>query len=400
MKSFRYSAVDKSGKQVSGYIESDSIKAVRQQLRDKGLIPVDVSSLQSKKQTGSRKDKLSVRDLSLLTRQLATLIAANLPIEQSLMGVSEQTEKKQAKTILLAVRSRVLEGHSLANSMKQFPYAFPDLYCATIEAGEQTGKLDIVLNRLAEYTEQQHAMKLKVQQALIYPAVMTVISISIITFLLTFVVPKIIGVFNSTGQSLPQLTQTLINISDFLKEHGLITLAVIVTAAIGFKQSLKQARIRKKWHQFLLKLPLIAYLIRTINTARFSHTLAILSSGGVPILKSMRVACDLITNIPINQAVSQAVRNVKEGSSLSKALKRTHFFSPMSIHLIASGENSGQLDTMLEHAAKTQDNDVSRIIETGLTLFEPFIILFMGAIVLFIVLATLLPIFSMDQLVH
>lgn len=400
MKAFNYQAVNQQGTKKSGIIEADSAKAVRQQLRERGLIPIDVQSIEKNVAPNRQKNKLKVRDLSLMTRQLATLIAARLPIEQALQGVSEQSEKKQTKSILLAVRSKVLEGHSLANALKQFPNAFPPLYCATIEAGEQTGKLDIVLNRLADYTEQQHAMRLKVQQALIYPSVMTVISIGIITFLLTFVVPKIIGVFNSTGQSLPQLTQTLIHISDFIKQHGLLTFGLMIVALMAFKQALKKPVVKMKWHQLLLKIPLISYLIRSINTSRFSHTLAILSSGGVPILKSMSVARDLISNLPINEAVTTAVKSVKEGSSLSKALKRTKFFSPMSIHLIASGENSGQLDTMLEHAAQTQDNDVSRIIETGLTLFEPFIILFMGAVVLFIVLATLLPIFTMDQLVR
>lgn len=400
MRAFNYQAIDKQGNKSSGILESDSAKATRQLLRDKGLIPISVSEISSKSTQSINKDKLSVRDLSLMTRQLATLIQASLPIEQALLGVSEQSEKRQAKSILMAVRSKVLEGHSLANAMKQFPYAFPVLYCATIEAGEQTGKLDVVLNRLADYTEQQHAMKLKIQQALIYPTVMTVISIAIITFLLTFVVPKIIGVFNSTGQSLPQLTQTLINLSDFIKNHGLIMLMIIIGALLAFKQALKQTQIKKTWHQTLLKLPLIGYLLRSINTARFSHTLAILSSGGVPILKSMTVATELISIIPINLAITKAVKSVREGASLARSLKTTGYFSPMSIHLIASGESSGQLDTMLEHAAKTQDTDVSRIIETGLTLFEPFIILFMGAIVLFIVLATLLPIFSMDQLVH
>ena len=400
MQAFDYQAIDKKGKTVHGVLEADSEKIVRQQLRDRGLIPLKVKTVRSKKNSVIHKEKIKVKDLSLLTRQLATLIAAKLPIEQALQGVMEQSEKKQTKALLLAIRSKVLEGHSLAYSLKQYPHAFPELYCATIEAGEQTGKLDIVLNRLADYTEQQHAMKLKIQQALIYPAVMTIISIAIISFLLTFVVPKIIGVFDTTGQSLPQLTQTLIAISHFIKNYGLIMLALLFFGIIGFRQALKAQHIKYAWHQFLLKIPLLSYLIRSVNTSRFSHTLAILSSGGVPILKSMKVATELITNLVINANVIKAEKAVSEGTALSTALKNTDFFSPMAIHLIASGESSGQLDTMLEHAAKTQDNDVNQIIETGLTLFEPFIILFMGAIVLFIVLATLLPIFSMDQLVH
>jgi general secretion pathway protein F len=238
MKAFNYQAVNQQGTKKSGIIEADSAKAVRQQLRERGLIPIDVHSIEKNVAPNRQKNKLKVRELSLMTRQLATLIAARLPIEQALQGVSEQSEKKQTKSILLAVRSNVLEGHSLANALKQFPNAFPPLYCATIEAGEQTGKLDIVLNRLADYTDQQHAMRLKVHHALIYPSVMTVISIGIITFLLTFVVPKIIGVFNSTGQSLPQLTQTLIHISDFIKQHGLLTFGLMIIALMAFKQAL------------------------------------------------------------------------------------------------------------------------------------------------------------------
>lgn len=399
MKAYSYQAIDSSGKKINATYEADSARAVRQYIRDKGLIPIKVEAYSnSAKPKGL--NKINSRDLALLTRQLATLIAAKLPIEQALLGVSEQSEKKNTRTLLLSIRTQVLEGHSLAYAIKQLPNAFPPLYCATIEAGEQSGKLDIVLNRLADYTEQQQTMKQKIQQALIYPSVMTFISIGIISFLLTFVVPKIIGVFNSTGQSLPELTQTLIHISNFLKNHGLVCLIIIIILVVLFKQSLKQEKVRFNWHLFLLKIPLLSYLIRAINTSRFSHTLAILSSGGVPILKSMTVATNLISSLPINYAIKKAVNEVKEGASLSKALKSTKYFSPMSTHLIASGENSGQLSEMLEHAAKTQDTDVNRIIETGLTLFEPLIILLMGAFVLFIVLATLLPIFSMDQLVH
>ena len=401
MKTYRYQAIDSSGKTHNGLLETDSSKAVRQQLRDKGLIPVTVDAFGHEKiSINAPAKKINVRDLALLTRQLATLIAAKLPIEQSILGVSEQSEKKNVKTILLNLRARVLEGHSLAHAIKQFPNAFPPLYCATIEAGEQSGKLDLVLNRLADHTEQQQVMKQKVQQALIYPAVMTTISIGIISFLLSFVVPKIIGVFHSTGQTLPQLTQTLIAISDYLKNYGLVSLIALIILGVSFKHALKNESIRFRWDHFLLRIPLLSYLIRATNTARFSHTLAILSSGGVPILSSLSVATDLLNNLPIKRAVEQAVTAIKEGASLSKALKKTTYFNPMSIHLISSGEDSGKLSQMLEHAAKTQDNDVKRIIETGLTLFEPLIILVMGAFVLFIVLATLLPIFSMDQLVH
>lgn len=400
MNTYSYQAIDMKGKKYSGILEADSTKHCRHLLREKKLIPVEVSAYTPTLKKTSSKRALKVRELSLITRQLATLIAANLPIEKALVGVSEQSEKKQVRAILLAVRNKVLEGHSLAQALQSFPNAFPELYCATINAGEQTGKLAIVLNRLADYTEKQHAMRVKIQQALIYPSVMSVISIGIIVFLLTFVVPRIIGVFNSTGQNLPELTVILIATSEFIKHKGIYCLLLLSILGAVFNHFLKKTAFKFKVHRLLLHLPLISFLIRSVNTSRFSHTLAILASGGVPILKSMAVATSLISNLPIQQAVQKATTAVKEGSSLSRALKQTRFFSPMSIHLIASGENSGQLDTMLEHAAQTLDEDVNRIIDTGLSLFEPFIILFMGAIVLFIVLATLLPIFTMDQLVH
>ncbi len=400
MPTFSYTALDKQGKNVKGVLEGDSPQAIRQTLRDKHLIPVNVDEITKSVQKSGKKYKLKSSQLALITRQLATLFEAKLPIEKALQGVSEQTEKPNAKSILLSVREKVLEGHSLAQSLRQFPNTFPELYCATVAAGEQTGNLDLVLNRLADYNEKQQETKQKIQQALIYPSVMVVVSVSIISFLLTFVVPKIIGVFNSTGQQLPQATIILIGISDFLKAYGIYCALLCVALIALLKRLLKKASFRFKWDSLMLRFPLVSYMIKTVNTARFSHTLAILSSAGVPILKAMKIATSLISNAVIKESVATASMKVKEGASLSGALKSTKVFSPMALHLIASGENSGRLETMLKHAAKTQDQDVNRVIDTGLTLFEPIIILLMGGMVLFIVLATLLPIFSMDQLVH
>lgn len=400
MPAFQYQALNQSGRTLNGILEGDSQKAIKQQLKAKKLIPVHVSLLKTDKQGRTHKTKISKSSLCLITRQLATLIAAQLPIEKALLGVSEQTEGSKEKQLLLNVRAKVLEGHALSQAFGQFPQTFPPLFCATVAAGEQTGRLDMVLNRLADFAEQQQKMHQKVQQALIYPAMMICISIAIITFLLLFVVPKIISVFDSTGQALPQLTQYLINISDFIKHFGLYFMFLIVIGILAFQQSLKQEKIRRRFHAFLLRLPLAAYFIKSVNTARFAHTLSILSGAGVPILKSMEVATQLVTNLVMKSLIDEARVTVKEGTNISQALKKTAVFSPMALHLIASGESSGQLSEMLNHAAQTQDDEVKRIIETGLSLFEPMIILFMGGVILFIVLATLLPIFSMDQLVH
>jgi general secretion pathway protein F len=400
MPAFQYQAIDQSGKTCTGILEGDCTKSIRQQLRARNLIPVEVDIL-NKSRPGKRdRIKLKKNSVCLITRQLATLIGAQLPIEKALLGVSEQTDGAKEKQVLLHVRTKVLEGHSLSQALGQFPQTFPELYCATVAAGEQTGRLDMVLNRLADFAEQQQKMNQKVQQALIYPAMMVFVSISIITFLLIFVVPKIISVFDSTGQALPDITQYLINISYFIKHYGLFMLAVMLILLILFKQSLKQKKILLSWHRFLLRVPLISYLIKTVNTARYAHTLSILSNAGVPILKSMTVSTNLVTNLVIRDAIEDARITVKEGSNIGLALKNSGVFSPMAIHLISSGETSGKLADMLNHAAQTQDDEVKRVIETGLTLFEPLIILLMGAVILFIVLATLLPIFSMDQLVH
>lgn len=403
MAAYNFIALETDGKEKKGIVDADSAKQARQQLREQGLLPIDVFEITGDKKIKSRftfsRQHINSNDLALLTRQLATLLAAGMPIEECLQGVAEQTEKASIKSLIYGVRSRVLEGHSLANAMSQFPNAFPELYCATIGAGEQTGRLDIVLNRLADYSESQQAIRSKIQQALIYPALMTFVSIAIVTFLLTFVVPKIIGVFSSTGQALPDATLILVAISSNIKNYGLYYFIAMVIFIFSFNRSLKRHDIRKRWHQFLLKLPILGHSIKTINTARYARTFGILSAAGVPILEAMRVSSTLVNNIPLHEAITAAGARVGEGAPINFALKQSRCFSPMTVHLIASGESSSRLEEMLGRAADNQDNEVRRLIETGLTLFEPMIILIMGAVVLFIVLAILLPIFQMDQFV-
>lgn len=405
MPAYRYKALNTNGRTERGVMEADSERAVRRTLREQGLNPLAVTPVtETEKNAGrrffTRGKRMKISELALVTRQLATLLSAGLPVEEALQGVSEQTEKEHITSIIAAVRSKVLEGHSLATGLRQFPRAFPPLYCATVEAGEQTGRLDVILNRLADYAEQQQQMRQKIQQALIYPSVMTVVSLGIVIFLLQFVVPKIIDVFSSTGQGLPDITLILIDISKLLRDYGLYLLGALLLGIIAFSFLLKKPPLKRRWHQLLLKTPLINYMIKTINTARYARTLGILSNAGVPLLEAMRVSASLIMNIPMYDAVNSAAQQVKEGISIHIALQESHYFSPMMIHLIASGENSGQLENMLERAADHQDTEVTRLIETGLTLFEPMIILIMGSVVLFIVLAILLPIFDMGQFVR
>lgn len=401
MGAFQYQALKKNGSTSKGVLEADSERHARQLLRDQGLIPTQIQVLNQQRVGGSSKGKgkISAADLSLFTRQLATLLAAGIPVEESLRGVSEQTEKDKVRELIIGVRAKVLEGYGLAQAMSQYAQAFPELYRATVGSGEQTGHLDAVLEKLADYTENQQQTRQKVQQALIYPILMILVSTGIISFLLSFVVPKIIEVFTSSGQTLPEMTEILINISNFVKSYGLYALLGIILAVMTFKKSLNNIKIKTAWHRLLLKVPIISYLVKTINVARYIHTFGILFAAGVSVLETMRVSANLVTNVVMRQAFDTATVKVREGSGISEALKETSYISPMAIHLIASGEKSGQLSAMMERAASHLDNEVKRLIDTSLTLLEPLVILFMGAIVLFIVLATLLPIFSMEQLI-
>ncbi|SRR5579883_149071 len=401
MAGFHYTAIDLKGVRQKGTIEADNAKHARQLLRAKNWMPLEITSANTKKVTAgkvSSRQSMSSKELALMTRQLATLLAAGLPVEEVLAAVAEQTEKPRTKGLILSVRARVLEGHALASAMRDFPYAFSELYCSTVAAGEKSGHLDVVLDRLADYTEKQYQMRQKIQNALIYPAIMVLVSIGIVGFLLEYVVPKMISVYSNIGQTLPGMTQLLIDISAGVKMFGLYALLAIIVIVFLFRRAMKKnIGFRTSVHAFFLRIPIIGNATKTINTARFSRTFAILSSAGVPVLEAMSISSALITNLPIRDAVQEAANRVREGANINLALKQTGYFQPMSIHLIASGEASGQLENMLERVANNQEADISRLIDTSLSLFEPAIILLMGAIVLFIVLAILLPIFQLDQ---
>jgi general secretion pathway protein F len=398
MGAYQFQALTKTGSTFKGVMEADSERHARQKVRDQGMIPVHIQTLKKNRHT-KHKDKLSAAELSLFTRQLATLLAAGIPIEESLRGVAEQSEKSNARQLIFGVRARVTEGYALAQAMAEYPHAFPDLYRSTVAAGELTGKLDIVLEKLADYTENQQHIRQKVMQALIYPSVMIVVSTAIICFLLAFVVPKIIEVFTSSGQTLPQMTIVLVNISAFVISYGLYLLILMGLLLAGFKRSLTNPGIKLKWHRLILRLPVISYLVKSINVARYIHTFCILFSAGANVIETMQVSASLSTNLVMRHAFDLATIKVREGTAIAQALKDTGFLNPMAIHLISSGEKSGQLATMMDRAANHLDMEVQRLIDTALTLLEPLVILFMGAVVLFIVLATLLPIFSMEQLV-
>lgn len=411
MPAYHYTAVAPSGQEQKGVIEADSEKQARQLLRDKSLIPLALKPQQAKRasaDTGTlkssfafltqRKRGLTSKEIALFTRQFATLLSAGLPIEEALTAVSEQSEKTHVKGLILSVRSKVVEGHALATALREHPEAFTNLFCATIAAGEKSGHLDKVLLRLADYTEQQAAMKQKLKTALIYPSMIVLVAIGIVGFLLEYVVPKMIAVYAHLNQALPMLTVVLIAISNGVKAYGLYVLIMLIVGIFFWRRALKASpELRAKSHLFLLRLPLIGNAVKTADTARFARTLSILSAAGVPVLEAMTISSQLMTTIPIRKSVEEAVARVREGAAIYLSLKHTGYFSPMSIHMIASGEASGQLENMLERVAISQEEEIVRLIDVSLALFEPAVILLMGAIVLFIVLAVLLPIFNLNQ---
>lgn len=403
MAAFEYVALDPRGCQHKGLIEADSPRQARQLLRDKQWSPLEVKQARSREDSGtggfSFGRGLSARDLALVTRQLATLVQAALPIEEALRAAAAQASSQRIKSMLLAVRARVMEGHSLAAALREYPSAFPELYRATVAAGEHAGHLGLVLDQLADYTDQRQQSRQKIQLALLYPVILLVASLAIVVLLLGYVVPDVVKVFVNTGQELPGLTTGLIATSEAVQRWGWLMLLGIVAAGVAMRLALRDVNIKRRWHAFILRIPLVGRLARATNTARFASTLAILTRSGVPLVDALRIAAAVIGNLRIRERVVEAAQRVREGGSLTRALDATGEFPPMMLHMIASGEKSGELDQMLARTARNQENDLAAQISLLVGLFEPFMLVFMGAVVLVIVLAILLPILSLNQLV-
>lgn len=402
MAAFEFKALDQKGRQQKGVMEADSARQIRQQLRDKGWVPLSVEMTVEKKSSSGffqSRRSISVKDLALLTRQVATLIQAGIAVEETLSAVASQSEKPAIRSMMLAVRAKVLEGYTLADSLGEFPGAFPHLYRSTVAAGEHAGHLDLVLNRLADYTESRQQARQKIQLAAIYPVILSVVAISIVVFLLTYVVPDIIEVFINNGQELPPLTQALLACSDFLADWGGLIIALLFVLFVGFRFMLRQDGFRMAYHKKLLQMPFIKRMSRGTNTSQFASTLSILNSSGVPLVDAMRISSEVLGNDCMKAALMSSAQMVSEGASLYKSLEQTGYFPPMMIHMIASGESSGELDQMLERTANHQESELQGLIETIVGLFEPLMLLFMGGVVLIIVLAIMLPILNMSNLV-
>ncbi|MDI9245294.1 type II secretion system inner membrane protein GspF [Marinobacter sp. CHS3-4] len=403
MPAFEYKALDPKGKQKKGVMEADAPRAVRQLLRERGMTPLEVEhATEKQKQSGSplvSRGAISVADLALITRQLATLIQSGIPIEQALSATSRQSDKPRIRSMLIAIRAKVMEGYSLADSLGEFPRAFPRLYRSTVAAGEHAGHLDLVLNRLADYTQTRQESRQKIQLAAIYPIILSIVAIAIVVFLLTYVVPDIIDVFVNQGQDLPALTSALLSVSDFIVDYGIYVALAIILGIVGFRMAMKKPGFRIRVHKRLLDTPLFANMIRGVSTAQYASTLSILTTSGVPLVEAMRIAGEVLGNDHLRAVLRDAARKVSEGGSLHKALDQTGYFPPMMLHMIASGEASGELDSMLERTAAMQENALQAKIATMVGLFEPLMLLFMGGVVLVIVLGIMLPILNMSNLI-
>ena len=403
MGAFEFVALDKSGKESKGLLEGDTPRHVRQILRERKLLPVSVTEVakkESRRQSNfSLRRGMSASELVLLTRQLATLSQAGLPLEEALLAVSQQNENPRTQSILLGVRSRVMEGHSLADGLADFPQAFPELYRATVAAGEQSGHLDAVLERLAEFTETRQVLQQQIRNALIYPIALVVTAVAIISFMLAYVVPKVVYIFENYDQQLPLLTRIMIGASDFIRDYWVALIIGIIATMYGIRQLLKKEGPKRKFHHLLLRLPVISKLTRGINTARFTQTLSILAGSGVPILESLRIAAQVVVNVPMREAVEEASLRIREGAMISHSLAASRLFPPMTTHLISSGEASGRLEEMLHRAATNQEREVDGLIATLLGIMQPLLVIVMAAIVLMIVLAILLPIFEINTLI-
>ena len=412
MAAFSYQALNADGKKVKGVLEGDSPRQIRQLLREKGLKPLDInagkgSAKTAEKDASSLRSKLlsfqTVRlnhaELALFTRQLATLIQSSLPLDEALQAVADQTPKQQIKSLILDIRSRVVEGHSLAYALGDFPRIFDSMYRAMVNAGESAGFLGIVLERLADYTENSQYTQQKIRSAMVYPFILMIVALCVIVGLMVGVVPDLVKVFDTKGAELPLITQGLIWLSDFLIDYGVYALIVLVVLIVMFMRFMQKPSRQRAWHAIKLKLPLIANITRTADTARFASTLSMLVGSGVPLLDAIKIAAAVLNNMILKDVCTDVAITVQEGGSFGKALGQTEEFPPMLVHMVSNGEASGELEAMLDRVAKNQEREIEMTLTAMLSVLEPLMIVVMSGIVMLIVMAILLPIMDLNTLV-
>jgi general secretion pathway protein F len=406
MTAYRYRALNAKGKLVRGVLEGDSERQVRSQLRGQSLRPVDIGVANKPEPaagSGLRlpalRSRVSAGDLALITRQLATLVESSLPLDEALSAAAQQSRSARIKGMLLQVRSRVAEGHTLAYAMGEFPLVFNEMYRAMVNAGEHAGFLGPVLQQLADYTEQRQYTGQKLKMAMIYPFILVGVAVLVVVALMVFVVPELIGIFAHSKRELPLLTRGLIAASDFFRDYGGWLLFGLVASVLLVRRLLRNPARRKRWHRFMLRVPGLSRLVIALDTARFASTLSILMASGVPLLDALRIAGQVLTNLVLQEDTRDVAERVQEGSSLHRALEQSGHFPPMMVHMVASGEASGELETMLERSASNQERELEMTLGTMMSLFEPLMVVFMGGMVLTIVLAILLPIFDLNTMV-
>jgi general secretion pathway protein F len=404
MAAYEYTALDAAGREQRGVLDGDSARQVRALLREQSLLPVTVTEISDapapKTFEFSFTNRIGIPDLALLTRQLSTLVRSGIPLEEALLAVSQQSEKVRVRSVIAGVRTRVMEGRTLAEGLGAFPTVFPEIYRATVSAGEQSGHLDEVLERMADFSENRQILQQKIRNAMIYPVLLTVICFGIVGLLLGYVVPEVVRVFEAGERELPILTRLLIAASDFLRAWWWLMLAAVIGAVWGFRRWIRDPAARKRFDAFKLRLPLIGRITRGNNAARFARTFAILTASAVPVLEALRIAAEVVINTKMRQAVQEAAVRVREGAPIARSLGASKLFPPMLIHLIASGETSGQLEAMLERAADNQERELDGVVNTAVGILGPMMILLMGGFVFVIVIALLLPIFELNQLVR
>jgi len=401
MEAFQYQALDAAGRTVSGVVQADTARQARTQLRAQGLLPSKIGQVNARERAGrSWARGISPAELSLVTRQMATLLASGLTMEQSLNALIEAATEPATREVLTGVKTEITAGSSLAGALGDYGKSFPDFYRALVHGGEESGALPTVLQHLADYLDARQALKQKTGLALLYPILVTIVALAIVTGLLVYVVPQVVQVFQQSRQSLPLLTRGLIALSDFLRGAWPYLVVIAVGGFAAARVALRRDATRRSWHVLLLRMPWLGPLIRGVNTSRFASTLAILVGGGVPLLSALASAARVMTNMVLREAVERAIERVREGASLARALGETRAFPPLLIHLVASGEVSGKLEQMLERAAHLETQALERRLAVFLTLLEPVMILVMGGVVLMIVLAILLPIIEINQLVN
>lgn len=406
MPAFQYVALNPQGKEIKGILEADSARQLRQTLRDQALTPMQVEPSNKQFDKSSNQHgfslftpKLKALDRVLFTRQLSTLLASSMPIEESLNAIAQQNEKQSNKALIMGIRSRVLEGNSLAQSLLEYPSSFSNLYCSSVAAGEQSGFLDQVLDNLSNYLEREHESYRNVEMALMYPIILLIVAFVIVGALMVYVLPDMIGVIENTGQTLPWATTLLISVTELLKSFWWVLLCGILALSLFIRGILNREKVRLIWDAYKFSLPIIGKIIRSSNSARFSNTLSILTKSGIPLVDSMKIASEVVANKALQTDLRTATQDVVEGKSLRESLENISYFPPMMMHMIGSGEQSGELDQMLARVAEYQQAEVERLVSTLVKLFEPAMMIIMGGTVLFIVMAVLLPILSMNQIV-